>query len=264
MVKGVSAKFVSYEETVPRFLKFIKFDQSIKGHTVIVLKPSLKNLRAHNTPVAFIEEVLKFCLAHKEPAASILIAEGSDGDETLDVFEHAGYHKLAEKYNVSLVDLNTAETEEIQNGEFMRFESIYYPKLLLSSFLITLPRLGPDDEFEVQDSLTTMLGAFPADHYRGLFSTIKNKLRRFPLKYAVHDILRCKMPNASLIDASDYGVILAGKPLELDKEAMRIMGKDWRSLQHLRLADESFTQTAIAAVARAAARAAKQAQQATS
>lgn len=261
MVKGVSAKFSSYEETVPRFLKFIKFDQSIKGHASIVLKPSLKNLRAHNTPVAFVEEVLRFCLAHKDPAASIIIAEGSDGDDTLDVFEHAGYHRLAEKYQVSLVDLNTAEAEDIQNNDFLRFESIYYPTILLNSFLITLPRLGPDDELEVQDSLTAMLGAFPAQYYRGLFSTLKNKIRRFPLKYAVHDILRCKMPNITLMDASDYGVIVAGKPLELDKEAMRIMGKDWRSVQHLRLADESFTQSAIAAAARAAARAAKQAQQ---
>lgn len=261
MVKGVSARFVSYEETVPKFLRVIKFDQTLKGHSAIVLKPSLKNLRAHNTPVAFVDEVLKFCLVHKDPAASILVAEGSDGDETPDVFEHAGYKKLAEKYNISLVDLNTADTEELQNSDFLRFESIHYPKLLLNSFLITLPRLGPDDELEVQDSLTTMLGAFPSEHYRGLFSTLKNKIRRFPLKYAIHDILRCKMPNATLIDASDYGVLLAGKPLELDKEAMRIMGKDWRSLQHLRLIDESFAQTAALAAARATARAAKQAQQ---
>ena len=222
---------------MPRFLQFVKFDQSVKGHEVIVLKPSLKNLRAHNTPLAFTEEVLKFCLAHKDPATSVIIAEGSDGDETADVFDQAGYRKLAERYSISLVDLNTSEVEELQNDDFMRFDSIFYPKILLNSFVITLPRLGPDDEIEVQDSLTTMLVAFPAEYYRGLFSRMKNKIRRFPLKYAVHDILRCKMPNVSLIDASDYGMVLAGKPLDLDKEAARIMGKDWRALQHLRLID---------------------------
>ena len=262
MVKGVSAKFKSYEETVPRFLQFIKFDQTLKGHESIVLKPSLKNTRSHNTSVTFVEEVLKFCLTHKDTGAEIMIAEGSDGEETMDVFEQGGYRRLAEKYGVSLVDLNNAEVEEINQSDFMKFESIFYPKMLLKSYIITLPRLGTDEELEMQGSLSTMIGAFPSAYYRGLFSSGKNKIRRDPIKYAIHDIVRCKVPDVALIDASEYGLLLAGKPLELDKQAARILGKDWRTIQHLRLIDESFTQAAQAAQAREAAKLAKQAQQA--
>ncbi len=260
-VKGVSAKFKSYEETVPRFLQFIKFDQTLKGHATLVLKPALKNSSSHNTPVAFVEEVLKFALIHKDPATEVIIAEGSDGEETMDMFEQAGYRRLAEKYGVSLVDLNDAEIEEVHDAHFMSFESIFFPKLLLESYLIALPRLGSDEELEMQGSLSTMLGAYPAAYYRGLFASTKSKLRRDPIKYAIHDILRCKTPDVALIDASDYGLLLAGKPLDLDKQAAKVMGKDWRAMQHLRLIDESFTQIAQATQAREAARLARQAQQ---
>ena len=261
MVKGVSAKFKSYEETIPRFLQFIKFDQTLKGKPLIVLKPSLKNLRSHNTPVAFVEEVLKFSLAHKDSGAEVVIAEGSDGDETIDVFDEAGYRTLAEKYGVSLIDLNNVEVEEVHESDFTKFENIFYPKLLLNSHLIVLPRLAPDEETEMQASLSTMLGAFPASHYSGLFSSTKGKIRRNPIKYAIHDIVRCKTPDASIIDAADYGLILVGTPLELDKQAAKIIGKEWNKVQHLRLIDESFTQSANAAQAREAAKLAKQTQQ---
>src|SRR3989338_5175450 len=111
MVKGVSIKFKSYEETIPRFLQVIKFDQVIKGKPSIVLKPSLKHSTAQNTHAAFTEAVLKFCLAHKDPDTRIFIAEGADGEDTLDTFDSAGYKPLAEKYGVSLIDLNTVEVE---------------------------------------------------------------------------------------------------------------------------------------------------------
>lgn len=259
MVKGVSIKFKSYAETIPRFLQVIKFDQVIKGKPSIVLKPSLKHSTAKNTPASFVEEVLKFCLAHKDADAKVLIAEGSDGEDTMDVYEAAGYKQLAEKYNISLIDLNTVELEEVHDSDFIKFEHIVYPKLLLDSFIVSLPHLAPDEETEMQGSLSTMLGAFPASHYKGFFSTKKNKMRSVPIKYAIHDIVRCKTPDVAIIDASDYGVLLAGKPLELDKQAAKILGKDWKAIQHLRLIDESFTQSALVEAQRAAAKAAKQA-----
>ncbi len=258
MVKGVSAKFKSYEETIPRFLQFIKFDQTLKGKSLIVLKPSLKNLRSHNAPVAFVEEVLKFALAHKDTGAEVVIAEGSDGEETMDVFDEAGYHTLAEKYSVSLIDLNNVEVEEVSESDFTKFESIFYPKLLLKSYLISLPRLAQDEETEMQASLSTMLGAFPASHYSGLFSSTKGKIRRNHIKYAIHDIVRCKTPDAAIIDASDYGLILVGKPLDIDKQAAKLIGKQWNTIQHLRLIDESFTQIANTIRAREEARLARQ------
>ena len=69
----------------------------------------------------------------------------------------------------------------------------------------------------------------------------KNKIRKWPIKYSIHDILKCKMPNFAIIDASKQGYILAGLPIEIDKQAVKLLGTDWKSVAHLKLVDESFS-----------------------
>lgn len=239
MVKGISVKFKSYHESVPAILKVIKLDKELKKHSRIIIKPSLRHAYAKNTEVALVEEILKYCLAHKSPDAQIFIAEGSDGDETDEVFDIFGYKKLAEKYGIGLIDLNSAELHEVIDGEFQKFEKIIYPKILLDSFIISAVPLAEDEEADIYGSLANMLGAFPASAYQGFFSRGKNKIRKWPIKYSIHDILKCKMPNLAVIDARDKGMLLAGQPLEIDKQAARLLGKDPRQISHLRIVEEA-------------------------
>ena len=242
MVKGVSIKFKSYFETIPKLLEITKFETILKRYNSIILKPSLRNSTSVNTPVDFTEAVLQFCLANKNSGAQIYIAEGSDGEDTHAVFESAGYNKLAEKYPISFVDLNTAETEELFPNNAMQFQSINYPKILKNSLVISLPKLSPDAETEVLASLSNMLGAYPSRHYSGFFSKNKNKIRKGPMKYVIHDIVRCKMPDVAIIDASEQGFILTGHPLEIDKQAVKLLNKDARSIQHINLINDSHLQ----------------------
>lgn len=243
MVKGASIKFQSYEVTVPRILDAFKVQRELKKYDKIVLKPYLSRDAEKTTPLVFVEEVLKFCLAHKNPVAEVFIAEGSDGEDTSALFGDLGYKLLAEKYSVGLVDLNEAETE-MMTGDFLKFTEIYYPKILLNSLVISLPKLSSDEETEVFGALANMLGAYPAEQYSGFFSSKKNKIRKWPMKYSIHDIIQCKMPNFALVDASAYGVILAGLPLEIDKQGAKLLGKDWKDVAHLRLVDKSDGQKA--------------------
>ena len=199
MVKGVSIKFKSYEETIPKLLDIVKLDKELQKHSTIILKPNLKNSASLHTSPAFTESVLKYCLNNKKPDAKILIAEGSDGEDTMDVFEKLGYRNLAEKYSIGLIDLNNTEVEEMKNGEFLKFDSIMYPKILKDSFIISLPKLAEDQDVEMSGALSNMLGAFPAKYYKGLFSKEKTKIKRWPLKFSLHDLLRCKMPEFALM-----------------------------------------------------------------
>ncbi len=246
MVKGVAVKFKSYEETIPKLLDLINLKKELKKYDKIVLKPALVHSdnpelkESLGTPKEFVEAVLKFCLEHKNPVAEVFIAEGADGYDTEELFESYGYKELAEKYSVGLVDLNQAETEEVIDGEFMRFEAISYPKILKESFIISLPKLSEDSEIQLAGSLSNMLGAFPASHYKGFFSRTKNKIRKWPIKYSIHDILKCKMPELAIIDASHKGYILAGVPLEMDKQAAKLLNLDWRSVSHLKLMNEAL------------------------
>ncbi len=241
MAKGISVKFKSYLETIPRMLEVLKLEKELQKHNKIVLKPSIKNSSSNNTSPEFVEEILKFCSKNKNPNAEIFIAEGSDGEDTMELFESLGYKSLAERYSVGLIDLNNTEVEEVINGDFLKFNKIFYPKILLESFVISLPKLSEDAETVVAGALSNMLGAFPARFYKGFLSRTKSKIRNWPMKYSIHDILKCKLPDLAIIDASDKGSILVGRPLEMDKQAVKLLSKDWKSVPYIRLIDESFS-----------------------
>ncbi|NCO11474.1 hypothetical protein CO038_00025 [Candidatus Pacearchaeota archaeon CG_4_9_14_0_2_um_filter_39_13] len=241
MVKGVSIKFQSYQETLPKLLKAIGFDKEIKRHERIILKPNLMDgVEGGSTKAEFVDKVLGFVMSNKNPGTEVYIAEGCDGFDTEDIFDEFGYRALSEKYGVGLIDLNNTDTEFVENDEFLRFEGIHFPKIMEGSFVVSLPYLKRDEELSVSGALVNMLGAFPASHYKGFFSKGKSKIKKWPLKYAVHDILKCKMPEFTIIDASDKGHILAGRPLDMDKQAVKSMGLDWKEIPYLRLIDESF------------------------
>jgi len=99
-----------------------------------------------------------------------------------------------------------------------------------------------NEEYEFEGSFSTMLGAFPAKHYSGFFSSTKNKIRRHPVKYSIHDIVQCKVPDFTVIDASEQGKILAGLPFEMDKQAASLLELDWRNVPHFRLLNETLSQ----------------------
>ncbi len=242
MVKGVAVKFSSYVDTIPKVLRLIKLDEEIKKHERIIIKINLNQENSSKgTKIEFLEPIIQFCVTNKSPGSEIILAEGCDGLETTELFDSLGYTKLAEKYGIGLVDLNQSASVEVQNPEFLRFNSIHYPEILLNSFIITATSLAHDEELLISSSLDTMLGAFPANKYRGFFARTKNKLDNYPIKYQVHDILKCKMPELALIDASEKGLFIAGKPLDMDKQAAKVMGHDWTRIPHIRLVDESFS-----------------------
>lgn len=241
MAKGAAIKFISYNESVTKLLDLMNLKAELKKYDKIVLKPNLTNDKENSTSVNFVESVLKFCLQNKNPVAEVFIAEGADGFSTEELFHSQGFGKLAEKYQISLIDLNNAETEEIENYKFIKFSSIEYPKILKNSFLISLAKLFESEETEISDSLSNMLGAFPSKNYSGFFSSTKNKIRKWPIKYAIHDILLCKMPNFSILDASEQGTIFAGLPIEIDKQAAKFIGKDWQRVPHLNLLNENLS-----------------------
>jgi len=240
MVKGVSVKFVSYDVTVPKLLNLIKLHEELKKHEKIVLKVDLNENMALGSQKEFVESVLKFCVFHKSPGAEIVLAEGSDGINTMELFDLLGYRELAEKYGVGLVDLNHAEVSEEQHPTFLRFDTIKYPTMLKESFVITLPFLHNDEELKLAGSLSSMRSAFPAKHYKSFFSKRKNKLDAIPPKYQVHDIIQCKLPDLALIDASEHNVILAGQPLPMDKQAAKYLGLEWRDVEYLNLLDNTL------------------------
>src|SRR3989344_606787 len=174
MAKGALIKFRSYQETVPKILELIGLASEIKKYDKIVLKPGLfaefnnsnpKTINPNDrledkksTNSYFVEQVLKFIVANKNPVAEVFIAEGLDGGDTLEAFDKLGYKSLAEKYDIGLIDLNNAEVQEVTHQNFRKFSTIMYPRVLLESFVISLPKLSESQESDIFASLPNMLG----------------------------------------------------------------------------------------------------------
>lgn len=237
MTKGASIKFISYHESVPKILDLLNLKYEIKKYDKIVIKPNLTSSENAISP-AFIESVLRFCLENKNPITEVFIAEGVDSSSTEEIFHSSGLSKLAERYNISLIDLNIAETETIERDDFIKFNSIEFPKILKDAFIISVSKASENEETSINGTLSNMLGAFPASHYKGFFSKTKNKIRKWPIKYSIHDILKCKMPDFAIVDASEKGIILAGLPFEIDKQMAKLLGKEWQRVPYLNLMHE--------------------------
>jgi uncharacterized protein (DUF362 family) len=244
MAKGAALKFTTYEETVPKLLGLVNLAKELPKHDKVVLKVSIKSddpENPENTNVQFVEEVLKYCLQNKNPITEVFIAEGADGYDTLELFDSLGYRQIAEKYSIGLVDLNKTETDAVEMYKLLKFDKVMYPTILKESFIISLPSLAQSEECLVSASLSNMLGAYSARHYKGFFSKTQNKIRQWPIKYAIHDILMCKMPEFAIIDASSKGKIFAGIPLDMDKAAVKLMGISSTNVPYLSFIDETFT-----------------------
>ena len=240
MVKGVSIKFKSFEESAPKILELIKLGDELKKYERIVIKPRVVQNKEDSSDVRFVEQIVKFCVANKNPGAGVSIAEGVDGENTMELFEEQGYKQLAETHGASLVDLNKTQCDSIGSNDFVGFESIMYPSILKDSFVISMPSLRENDKTQFTGALANMLGAFPSEYYRGFFSSSKTKIRKFPIKYAIHDVLKVKVPQFAVIDASEKGEILAGIPFDMDKQGTKLLGKDPKAIQYLRLIEQSF------------------------
>ena len=242
MVKGVSVKFGSYSETVPKLLRLIKLDQKLKRHERIVIKPLLTTDKDKSTNVDFVESLVSFCVQHKNPSAEVFVAEGVDGADTMEVYEQYGYRRLAENYGIGLVDLNKTACETIGKNEFVGFETILYPSILKDSFVISASPMRADEATVISGTIANMRGAFPARHYKGIFSARKNKLDGYPMKYQLHDIALCKIPNLGVIDGSSQQIMMAGQPIEIDKQMAKVLGLDAKAVGHLRMLEETLLQ----------------------
>jgi len=252
MARLASVKFTSYEESVRSVLDELNIRSVLHRQSKILLKPNLTCNRQPpvTTPASFVREILEYCLGCSK--AKILIAEGS-GSNTGNCYRDLGYLDMARQYGIKLIDLNEEEVVVKRSSLFKKFDYIYFPKVLEDGFLISLPVLKEHGEAKVTISLKNMLGSFPKGRYQGekYEGSWKAKMHQWPVDYSIHDILVCKFPDLAIVDASvgqkggevsgtpeEFGLILAGDPLEVDKKGAEILGRDWRKIKHIRWADE--------------------------
>lgn len=245
----VSCEFESYESSVPIILDRLEAKNRLAKQEAILIKPNLVNASAHpvTTNVACCEAVVRYVQACA-PDAEVVVAEGC-GDasrNTPDIFRILGYADMADRCRVALVDLNTAPLKKLTHPECSAFPEIYLPEMAFTHYIISLPVLKAHSIATITGTLKNMMGFAPPKHYGGSWK--KSAFHR-QMQQAVIDLNRYRRPDLSLLDASiglaDFHLggrqcspppnkLVAGyDPVEVDREAARILGFDWQTIPHL-------------------------------
>ena len=239
---------------VPLLLEALKARGKLAGISRILLKPNLVNDSPPpvTTPLELVEALVVWLRCHT--VAEIVIAEGC-GDailETPEIFAGHGYDKLAIRHGVELVDLNTASLVRLSNPEARVFSEFLLPEIVMNSFVVSIAQLKAHSLADVTLTMKNMIGCVPPAYYQQGGGWKKAALHR-RMHESIVDLNCYRAPDMSIVDASvglaEYhlggavcsppvGRLLGGfDPVAVDAEGARLLGHDWRSIDHLRLAD---------------------------
>lgn len=243
--------FYSYNESVPEALDKINASESLAKQSAILIKPNLVNSTPHpvTTPPECCRAVVEYIRACSD--GEIVIAEGC-GDaslETDEIFDLLGYRSMANQFGIELIDLNKAPLKKLKNQNCPVFPEIYLPEIAFTHFIISVPVLKAHSLSMITGTLKNMMGFAPPKYYSGRYGVWKKSVFHGNMQQSIIDLNRYLSPNLTIMDASigltDYHLggshcnppvekIIAGfNPLEVDREAARLLKLDWKVIAHL-------------------------------
>lgn len=218
----------------------------------IVIKPNLVTEAAPpvTTDVRCVEAIARFCLIYS--CAEVVVAEGSGGADTGDCFNTLGYTDMAHRLGIRLVDLDQEPLVLKEEQRAVLYPFFQLPRILDGSFIISVPVLKEHTITDISLSLKNMIGICPASEFSGYLSYKKSRVHQDNVDRAIVDInLHCPV-DLAVIDGvlgmrgshlggpvlnPPAGVIIAGRdPVAVDAQGARILGYNWRNVEHLRLA----------------------------
>ena len=249
MSQVAQIKFLDYESSVFKALDLIGADGKLPNTGLIIIKPNLTNSDKPpvTTNVETVEAVYKYC--KKNSSAEVLIGEGCGSGVTADVFSNNGYSKLAEKYNIKLVDFNQEKAVIVKNRDALVLKEFYIPEIVQDSFIISVPILKDHSFTKTTIAMKNMFGIAPAPYYCGSWN--KSKLHSPSTHKSVVDVCLYKKPDLCIVDAvvalkgmhlsgthKKLNTILAGfDPVAVDAVGSELLGHKAKSIEYLKLSN---------------------------
>jgi uncharacterized protein (DUF362 family) len=241
VVKGEDA----VEATV-RALEAIRseVEATVTGNKSILIKPNYINSSHPSTGIttdcSVIEGIVKFL--KKRNVEAILIGEGSGFGDTFGAFKVAGVDKMAERWNVRLVDLNKDEFVEATPPNPLSLKKVRVAKTALNSTIISVPKLKLHRMAGVTLSLKNMMGALAS----------KGSMHTGSLSKNIVDLASILRPSVAVVDGIIAGeghetsgnpvqmnlVITGTDPVAVDAVGAAIMGIPPTEVKHLVLAEK--------------------------
>ncbi len=227
----------------------------LKWHGKVVLKPNL--VEALNppitTPVGLTEAVCRYIMEHA-PGTEIVVADGTGSldYDTFHCFDELGYSAMSKRIGVKLLDLNEEEPVRLTDPELKFWPEIFLPRIIIESYLISLPVLKAHTLAGVTLSMKNMIGTAPPSHYQEGGHWKKSAFHEH-MDESIFDINLCRAPDFTVLDATvgmseahlwgahcdpPPGLVVASyDPVAIDAYGASLLGKDWRDIGHIRMAD---------------------------
>ncbi len=247
-------EFVSFETSLPPLLDLIGAAEILAQQQTILLKPNLVNTSPPpiTLPLAAMETLIRYIRNCSN--AQLIIGEGVGVTDlnTADIFRYHGYDKLADRYELKLIDLNEAETICLRDSTCRIFPEFHLPKLAFESFIISFPVLKAHSLADVTLTMKNMMG-FPSHHHYQQGGHWRKSAFHAYMHQAIYELNRYRKPDLAIIDASigmaEYHLggptcnppvnkLVAGfDPVAVDATGAILLGFDWRQVKHICLAD---------------------------
>lgn len=233
-------------------MEMLGADQILAHQKKVVIKPNLVNTSPPpvTTPVQLVSAIAHYIKSVSN--AEIVIAEGCGAPlyNTHRPFRKLGYTDLAKSNGFTLVDLNDAETVKLADQRCCFFPEFMMPRLVMDSFLISVPVLKKHFLAKVTLTMKNMLGCAPPDHYGG-FIWKKSRFHK-DMHRSIFEMNLYRRPDLTILDASvglachhlggpkckpHVGKLIGGfDPVAVDACGGELLGVDWRDVEHISLA----------------------------
>ncbi|MDH4320207.1 MAG: DUF362 domain-containing protein [Desulfobulbaceae bacterium] len=245
-----------WRSALPGLLDAAGLPAALRSGKRILIKPNLvENLPPPiTTPVGLVEALLEYLRENAPGGVEIVIGEGcgSKEDDTWRAFAGQGYVDLSQRCGVPLIDLNTEKLVSVANPHCSRWPQMFLPAIVFESFLLSLPVLKAHSLAGVTLTMKNMMGLAPPAHYQQ-GGHWKKAAFHHRIQEAIFDLNRYRAPDFTLLDATvgmceahlwgatcdpPPGLLVAGyDPVAVDAFATGLLGRDWRQIGHIRLAD---------------------------
>lgn len=238
IVRGTNPVDVTVEA-----LQMIDVEPVLSVGKPILVKPNYVDASHPSTGITtdsrVIEGVVRFL--KERGVKDVRIGEGSGYADTFEAFRVAGVDKIAEKWNVKLIDLNKDDIVEVSSPNPLALKRVKIAKTALESTLISVPKLKLHRITGVTLSLKNMMGTISR---KGSMHTHLSK--------NIADLASIVKPSIAVIDGIIAGeghetsenpvemnLVIAGTdPVAVDAVGAAVMGVSPKDIKHLRLAEE--------------------------
>ena len=233
-------------ESTVKALEAIMADLSavLSSERPILVKPNYITADHPSTGITtdsrVIEGVVKFLKEHGKD--NIVIGEGSGWADTFTAFRVAGVDKVAERWNVQLIDLNSDVFVEVHPPNPLALKKVKVAKTALESTIISVPKLKPHRLATVTLGIKNMMGALAS----------KGSMHNGRLNENIADLASVLKPSLTVIDGIIAGeghetsgnpvemnLVIAGTdPVAVDAVGAAVMGISPTEVKHLVLAEK--------------------------